>query len=774
MAALAEMAAPKPSAQVSWVVAIIGGSSVVAQIVLLRELLSLFEGTEISIGAMLSLWLLWTAFGSIVFGALTRRIRYQRSLVALLQVVAAGALPAAILVVRYSRVLVPAITGEVLSPVRMALTSVVALAVFCPISGLLFVSASRWSMCDRVADTATATSRAYMMESVGAAAAGLAASIFLLPYFSSLQIAFLSGIVNLMVAVWIIVPGYRCAPVAGALIIITAVLFPAVNRWELISIASQWPGFRLVDIATSQYGSLAVLDSEGSRSLAQNGVIVFTSPDPESAEEAVHFAMLQHAHPRFVLLVGGGVNGSAAQVLQYASVQRLDYVELDPMIVAFSERYFSSQWSTIRSDARLRVHSLDGRSFLRTAKENFDVVIVNVPEPRSAQLNRFFTREFFSDVAACLNPGGIVGFEMRGAENYLSPPRAAFLQSINRTLSESFAEVRVIPGDMLHFLAAPRPGSLTIDPDVLIRRMEERHLQTLYVREYFLPFRLTPERISDLAGQVAPGRDTPVNQDLAPFAYYLDMTTWSAQFDAKFTRFLSRLSRTPYSYLLIAMGTGFLICAATLASVTARLRMPAVAGLCTAAMGMTLLGLEVFLLLGFQALYGYVFNELAVVIAGFMLGIAAGTKLALSVRSVNLATNLRYSVLVQLLATIIAIATALGLLGLAHVRASEGLWVAAHIAFPLFAAACGLVGGMQFPLASSMFFETVTDRHAGLLYGLDLLGSCVGAIMVGVFLVPVFGLPRAAVFLAVANCGVAVAAVTAFAFSGPHLQRRVP
>src|SRR5208282_4083101 len=55
-------------------------------------------------------------------------------------------------------------------------------------------------------------------------------------------------------------------------------------------------------------------------------------------------------------------------------------------------------------------------------------------------------------------------------------------------------------------------------------------------------------------------------------------------------------------------------------------RSRASAGFCVAAMGFTLMGLEVLLLLAFQAIYGYVYQQLAIIIAGFMLGMTLGSR----------------------------------------------------------------------------------------------------------------------------------------------------
>jgi len=44
--------------------ALLGFTAVIGQIVLMRELIVVFNGNEISMGIMLATWLLWTAAGS--------------------------------------------------------------------------------------------------------------------------------------------------------------------------------------------------------------------------------------------------------------------------------------------------------------------------------------------------------------------------------------------------------------------------------------------------------------------------------------------------------------------------------------------------------------------------------------------------------------------------------------------------------------------------------------------------------------------------------------
>lgn len=770
MAAPAQLASPQRPPALVAALLLAGASSVVAQIVLLRELLCLFEGNEFSIGLMLAVWLLATAAGSGLFGRLLSAADRQRQLIAILQVVSALFLPLAILLVRSSRVWAPTVPGEMLGPGRMFLTSLLALGIYAPISGMIFAAASRWGMQAQGAAIASATSSAYMLESLGAAAGGLLASIALLPWLSSLHVAMVLAMVQVLLALWIVFSARTVLYVSLPLLLCAALAWPRVSRWDRRSLALQWPGLRLVEATTSKYGALAVLETESGWSLAQSGVILFTAGDAEAAEEAVHFALLQHPGPRSVLLVGGGVNGSAVQVLRHPSVERLDYVELDPRILEIAARRFPAEWAGVRGDPRIHAYSVDGRAFLRGVGRKFDVIILNLPEPRTAQWNRFYTREFFDDAAAALNPGGVLGFQLRAAENYLNPQRAAFFQCIRQTLRQSFAEVKIIPGDTLYFLASGQPDRLQTDPDLLEQRVRERRLGASYVRDYFLAFRLAADRLADIDQLIAPTAGTPVNRDFAPVAYYLDTSAWSTHFGHTYSGILSWWSRVSFRMLALTIGIAAVLALIILALLPAARRASAGSALCTGTMGMTMLVLELFLLLGFQAVYGYVFHQLAIIIAGFMLGMGLGTWLAQRCKFPE--PPLRPMILMQISAGVLPMLLWTALSGLGRVRDPRLMAVAAHVGFPLMAALCGVIGGLQFPLASRVFFRSGSVRNAGALYAFDLVGSSAGAIAATLFLLPLFGLGRTAALLAGTNLCVALLAATALA--GDARARQTP
>ncbi|MGB7593288.1 MAG: fused MFS/spermidine synthase, partial [Terriglobia bacterium] len=679
-------------------------------------------------------------------------------------------------------------------------------------SGGLFAAGSRLCADEARTSTASAASSVYLLEAAGSGLGGVLASLVLIRYCTSFEIALFVALLNLLAAAWVGVrtPIYR--RVLLALILIAALLIPRAARLlEAKSLALLWHGFILVESRNSVYGNLALVATSESRSLFENGLRVLTVPDPSAAEESVHFALLEHTAPRSVLLIGGGINGSVAQALQYSSLERLEYVELDPAILGVAERHFAQAWTRVRSDPRVRIHPMDGRLFLKTSNSKFDVIIINLPDPFTAQLNRFYTQEFFIEAAEKLNPGGVLSFQVTSSENYISQELADLLRCLQKTLRAVFPQVVAIPGETVHFLAANQPGSLTLDPSELMTRLRERRIRTQYVREYYLPFRMSADRMLDLQLQIEPQPATPINRDFTPIAYYFDVVLWSSRFHSHWRELLESLARLRFGAVAGAValgvfglalvaalyertrvvrhrGSGDFTSSAAADDVKSPLhRHNATLGLCVAAMGFTLLGLEVLLLLGFQALYGYVYKQLSILVAVFMVGMAAGAWLALNkvralpaqFKSVPASLDpkmfaetrracrfefLRLALL-QLLAALAPLLLYAFFVLLEGVRSLAALLTISQIVFPVLALIAGLMGGYQFPLASRIYFARSDNskRNPGMLYALDLLGACLGAVALSAYLLPVYGFLRTAMLMAVVNLApAALAALAAF------------
>jgi spermidine synthase len=743
------------------VLGLIGFTATIAQIILMRELMVVFYGNEISLGVMLASWLLWTALGSHLLGQFATRSSNPVRLVAGFQVLLALILPTTILAVRASRSFLHAVSGEVLGPGPMLLTSLVTLSCFCAVSGCLFVAGSRLHAHELSSSSARATSSVYLLEAAGSALGGVLASLMLIRWLNSIEVALLGGLLNLLAAASLTIRRLAMRLTVSAILVagVGLAVFPGGRQLEVRSLARLWPGFQLVATRNSVYGNLAVVETKGSRSLFENGLLMFNAPDVPAAEEAVHYALLQHPSPKSLLLIGGGAGGSLLQALQHPSLERVDYVELDPAVLDLAEQHFSEQWSAARADARVHVHHADGRLFLKSTARIFDVIVVNLPPPQTAQLNRFYTVEFFRETAEKLSGSGIFSFQLPAAEEYISPELGDFLRCINQSLHEVFPVVTAIPGQTVHFFAAKRAGVLAVDYQELLSRLRSRHIQTSYVREYYIPFRMMPDRMLDLERQIQPRAETTANRDLAPIAYYFDIALWSTQFNRGYRQIFMSMARISFGRLVVWAGGMLLIVALIVRRLPRQARrIRASAGLCVAAAGLTSISLEVMLLLGFQAIYGYVYHQLAIVIAFFMVGMALGSGWSRKrTPSSHVASTERRGLLILAELQILAAASALLLYvfftSLAGIRSLTILLLVSQFLFPALALLSGVLGGYEFVLATGIFFARSNSSpvRIGTLYALDLFGGCIGALALSAYLLPVVGFLKAAWLIAVAN-----------------------
>jgi spermidine synthase len=727
-----------------------GFSAVLGQIVLMRELFSTYSGCESSLGIALAAWLFWTAVGSFLASVFARGHSNPRHAGAVLECLLGISLPLAIWALRESKSLFQSVPGELVGPLPVLLASLACLSFFCTISGSLFVVVARMICLESSVDARRAASTAYLLEAVGSAVGGILASLFLLRFLSPFQIASIVLAMNLLMACVLVLRISRkqlATALTAATLFAIFLLAAVAPRIERQSQSSLWRGLYLLASRNSVYGNLAVTETGEMRSLYENGLILANAPDESAAEESVHYALLEHAAPKRILLIGGSANGSVAQVIRHPSIERIDLIELNPAVLRMANEFLPGSAAPV--DPRVHLHYGDGRAFLNQTRESYDVIIVSIPDPLTAQLNRFYTVEFFRSVHDHLAPDGLLALTLRSSEETISPDLAEFLRCIRRTLQEVFSSVVAIPGESIHFFAAIRPGLLTEDSQTLVARLMERNLRTLYVSQYFIPYRMMPDRMEQVRAVLQPLPITPVNRDFSPIAYYFNTVLWSAQFKPAYAAWMRSASRIPFADIL-GGALVLLLAIAALFSFTPTRRQHAAAAFSMAATGFTLMALEIILLLAFQSIFGYLYHQLAILIALFMAGIAAGSWLGL--RHIRVGSNsvCGRATATQLHLALSAPALMLLISLLAMPSGEAASWLIAQCLFPALAALCGLLGGYQFPLATQLY-EGGNRQSLGLLYAVDLLGGCAGALLLSGYLIPVFGFWRTAWLTAAVN-----------------------
>ncbi|MEJ2731912.1 MAG: hypothetical protein P8185_25970, partial [Deltaproteobacteria bacterium] len=144
------------------------------------------------------------------------------------------------------------------------------------------------------------------------------------------------------------------------------------------------PEGKLAYYRESRYGRIQVLKDQEQYTLFVGGVPLFSSQNLNMAEETIHYPLSQVDTARNVLLISAQ-GGMMAELEKYRPAS-VDYVELDPKVADVEFRF-----GLIKRIPGLRVIHQDGRAYLEKSKKIYDAIIVNLSEPDTFQINRFYT-----------------------------------------------------------------------------------------------------------------------------------------------------------------------------------------------------------------------------------------------------------------------------------------------------------------------------------------------------------------------------------------------
>jgi spermidine synthase len=715
-----------------------------AQVLVLRELLVLAQGQELKLALGLWCWLGWTGLGSLLGGGFARSQATPALLAAHLNFLGL-LLPATILMARAMPSLGFWPSGHALPPLTALIIFLVLIAPVGLVSGNFFPRA-----CQALAgrDTGGSAGRVYYLETLGAALGMTVLQLLLFGRVPNLWLGLGAGLLVSLAAWGLSRPSgvmSRLGFILNTLVLGLALVF--TPRLEVVSRQWQWPGRQVARAVDSPYALLTATREAEQYSFFANNLWHFTYPDPFTAEHQVQWGLLQHPGPRRVLLLGGGAAGLVPEILKTPGITRVDYLEADPQLVELAAALLGDA-PGLTGDPRIRLIFQDPRNFLARTRERYDVILLALPEPASAQLNRYYTREFFRLVHDRLEPGGVFSFSLPGAGASLPPLRAAYLAVSRHTLEQVFPQVLVFPGERVRFFASATPGTLVSDPQQLAARLQARRLNLSYVREYYFLFDLSPGRRGYLEEVL---RDHPleVNTDLNPRCYFYDLALSSLKEGLPLKDLWLGLSRLP-SYFPWA-GGGL---AGLLAAALCRRRPGSHYLYQVLVMGLGAMTLELVVLILYQVHQGYLYRQMGVLFGAFMAGMGAGGAWAYRIEA-------RDSYLAGLQGGLAGLAA---LMALALPRVSIAMtpdWDMALAGYGAILALAGTAGGGIFALSANLWARAAPEARArgGVLYAADLLGATLGILGVGLVVLPVWGLLPVLYLVAALHAGAGLAAL---------------
>lgn len=214
----------------------------------------------------------------------------------------------------------------------------------------------------------------------------------------------------------------------------------------------------------SEFQEIVVVDSmEFGRMLILDGVFQTSIFEEFIYHEMIaHVPLYTHPNPKNVLVIGGGDGGSVREVVRHSSLESVEMVEIDGMVVEVSKKYLPEISAALLDDnPKVHVHIGDGIQHMAESEDKYDVIIVDCSDPIGPG-EGLFTPGFYKNVYKALRADGL--FVQQTESPFYHQP---LLKKLHKDISALFpitrtylANIPLYPGGMHSFTM----GSKKYDP----------------------------------------------------------------------------------------------------------------------------------------------------------------------------------------------------------------------------------------------------------------------------------------------------------------------
>lgn len=166
---------------------------------------------------------------------------------------------------------------------------------------------------------------------------------------------------------------------------------------------------RRLEMRHTPYQHLEVFDTpQFGKTLRLGGAFMTSEGDEFFYHEAlIHPVAIAHPAPCRALIIGGGDGGAAEELLKHPGIERVVLAELDDEVIAAARRHLTAIHRNVFDDPRLDIRIGDGRQFVATTTQHFDLIYLDLTDPQTSA-DPLYSAEFFRELAATLASEGML------------------------------------------------------------------------------------------------------------------------------------------------------------------------------------------------------------------------------------------------------------------------------------------------------------------------------------------------------------------------------
>ena len=185
----------------------------------------------------------------------------------------------------------------------------------------------------------------------------------------------------------------------------------------------------------SRYQRIDVLDTyDFGRILTLDGYMMLTEKDEFIYHEMIsHIPMAVHPNVKKILVIGGGDGGVVRELIKYDTVEKIDVVEIDQLLVEVCRKYLPQIAGSL-NDKRVSIYNEDGLRFIRSKTDEYDLIIIDSPNPFGPG-EGLFTKEFYGN---CYNALHFDGIMINQNESPFYEEEAFQCQRMHKRILETF------------------------------------------------------------------------------------------------------------------------------------------------------------------------------------------------------------------------------------------------------------------------------------------------------------------------------------------------